>query len=185
MALELLTAFGHTGDDLGIVRLARSGGRMSRQNSLFNEVMGRKGQAVVELAFSFLLFYTVVMAIVEFSHLFYTRINLQHALSEAGRYMVTGQGLDPSGVDPNKRLVEVEKKFCQNLVATGISCADVSSHFTITCVGGCLQPVGGPGQTVTLSVSYTKPWFTGMFNHMLPGPITLTANTTWKNENYL
>jgi len=142
------------------------------------------GQSAVEFTLGFLLLYTVIMAVVEFSHMFYTKTTLQHAIAEAGRYMITGQGIDLSGTDPNARLQKVQDKFCNNLIATGLSCVNVSSHLTLTCVGGCAQPAGGPGQTVTLTATYSRAWFTGMFNHLLPS-ITLVANTTWKNEVYM
>ena len=70
-------------------------------------------------------------------HMFYTKTTLQHAIAEAGRYMITGQGIDHTGTNPNARLQKVQDKFCNNLIATGLSCADVSSHPTLTCVGGC------------------------------------------------
>ena len=57
---------------------------------------------MVEFTFIALLFFTLIFAIVEFSHLFYTRLNLQHALREAGRLMITGQGYNPSS--PNARV---------------------------------------------------------------------------------
>jgi Flp pilus assembly protein TadG len=150
----------------------------------------RKGQAIVEMTLGFLFLYTVMMAIVEFSHLLYTRTNLQYAVAEAGRLMVTGQGLDVSGMNPNQRLTAVKNKFCQNLVATGLTCSNVTSQstFTVECdlpSGVCSQPAGGPGQTVTLTVQYQKTWFTGMFGYLLPGPVTLRGKTTWRNENYL
>jgi Flp pilus assembly protein TadG len=146
----------------------------------------QRGQAVVEITFSFLLFMMVIFGIVEFSHLFYTRLNVQHALSEAGRYMVTGQGIDLSGTNPNARLTIIKNKFCQNLIATGLSCANLQSTMTVVCAGGaCSQPAGGPGQTVTLTAIYTKPWFTGLFNQILPVPVTFTASTTWVNESYM
>jgi Flp pilus assembly protein TadG len=144
------------------------------------------GQAVVEFTFGFILFYMILMAIVEFSHLLYTKVNLQHAVSEAGRYMVTGQGLDNTGKDPNARLKEIQNRFCNNLIATGLSCADVGSHFSVSCSGGsCSAPAGGPEQTVTLTVTYVKPWFTGLFHYLVPTPATLVSKTTWKNEKYL
>ena len=163
---------------------------MKKENHLFSKSLSRlcraTGQGAVELTFGFLFFYTVVMAIVEFSHMLYTKITLQHSLSEAGRYMITGQGQDLTQVNLNARLQAVQNKFCNNLVATGISCANVSSHLTVSCVGGaCSAPAGGPSQTVTLTATYSRTWFTGMFNSLLPSPVTLTANTTWKNEPYM
>jgi TadE-like protein len=35
----------------------------------------QRGQAVVELTFSFLIFMTIFYAIIEFSHLLYTKVN--------------------------------------------------------------------------------------------------------------
>ena len=146
----------------------------------------QRGQAMVEITFTFLIFMMVTFGIVEFSHLFYTRLNVQHALSEAGRYMVTGQGIDLSGTNPNARLAVIQNKFCQNLIATGLSCANLQSNMTVTCAGGaCAQPAGGPGQTVTLTAVYVKPWFTGLFNRILPVPVTFNASTTWVNELYM
>ena len=162
---------------------------MAKQDRTLPTLFGRlcrvTGQSAVELTFGFLFFYTVLMAIVEFSHMLYTKITLQHALSEAGRYMVTGQGQDLTNVNPNARLQAVQNKFCNNLVATGFSCANVASHMTVTCVGGCSAPAGGASQTVTLTANYSRTWFTGMFNSILPSPVNLTANTTWKNEPYM
>ena len=162
---------------------------MERENhwlaKSFGRLCGVAGQSAVELTFGFLFFYTVLMAIVEFSHMLYTKITLQHAIAEAGRYMITGQGTDFSGDNPNARLQAVQNKFCNNLVATGLSCTNVSSHLTLSCLGGCAQAAGGPGQTVTLTATYAKIWFTGMFNYFLPSPVTLSANTTWKNEPYM
>lgn len=153
---------------------------------LFGKRRSETGQAVVEFTLGFILFYMILMAIAEFSHLLYTKINLQHAVSEAGRYMITGQGLDLTGNDPNGRLKQVQNKFCNNLIATGLSCQNVGSHFAVSCAGGtCSAPAGGPEQTVTLTVTYEKPWFSGLFNYLVPTPATLVAKTTWKNEKYL
>ena len=49
-----------------------------------------RGQGIIELGLVFVLFSTMLFAIVEYSHLFYTKLNLRHSLQEAGRSMVTG-----------------------------------------------------------------------------------------------
>ena len=71
-----------------------------------------KGQSSVEFTLGFLLLYTVIMAIIEFSHMFYTKTTLQHAIAEAGRYMITGQGIDHTELIPTL----VCKKFKTNSV---------------------------------------------------------------------
>ena len=150
--------------------------------ALFRRTASEKGQTVVEFSLVVLLLFSLIFAIVEFSHLFYTELTLQHALREAGRYSVTGQGIDPSGADPNARLTAIRNKFCQNLIGTGLSCATIASNFILSCPGGCTGSAGGaaggPGDTVVLTATFQKPWFTGLFG----SPITFTLKTTWKNE---
>ena len=48
-------------------------------------IRGQRGQAVVELTFAFLIFMSIFYAIIEFSHLLYTKVSLQNALRSAGR----------------------------------------------------------------------------------------------------
>jgi Flp pilus assembly protein TadG len=142
-----------------------------------------KGQVIVEFTLVALFFFTLLFGIVEFSHLFYTRANLQHALREAGRLMVTGQGFSAS--NPNARLQLMQQKFCDQLIGTGLSCANINAHFAVTCVGGCAQPGGGPSQTVTVTVNFSKGWFTPLLNNIVGGPVGLTVSTTWKNEPFM
>ncbi len=157
-----------------------------------------EGTVVLEAAVAFPIFLMLLMGIIEFTHLSYTKANLQFALTEACRYMVTGQGMG-SPANPNTRMTVIENRFCQNLVGTGLSCTNVHSHFTVTCVNptvctspgpvscaaGCTQPAGGPGQTVTVSVAFNASWVGRWFTHMFPRTVGLSAKSTWKNEPYL
>lgn len=143
----------------------------------------KRGQSVVEFTLAAPLFFVAFYAIVEFSHLFYVRLTVQHALDEAGRYMSTGQG--QSITDPNARLNAIKQVFCSNLVATGLGCPqDNDSEFAFT-----LDPSngGGPGdlsnpQPVTITLRFRKPFFTGFFGL---NPIPLTISTTYQNEPYI
>ncbi|MGI0014922.1 MAG: TadE/TadG family type IV pilus assembly protein [Nitrososphaera sp.] len=133
-----------------------------------------RGQGVVEFTLAALLFFSVIFAIVEFSHLFYVRLTLQHALKEAARYMVTGRTDDPN--DPATpfpdRPTAIEEILKRNLIGTGVGLGPVT-----------LNPSDGglPGQTVTLTVEFTKPWFTGLFGS---GGVPFSLSTTWKNEPF-
>ena len=51
----------------------------------FSSKRNQNGQAAVEMTFAFLIFFALFMAIVEFSHLLYAKVTLQHALRTAGR----------------------------------------------------------------------------------------------------
>jgi Flp pilus assembly protein TadG len=148
-----------------------------------------RGQAVVELTLAFILFFTLFMAIVEFSHLLYTKVTLQHALRTAGRYMVTGN----TGTDSNGNAIPrdqmIHDVFCANVIATGLQCPTLGSgSFTFACPTSpatCTEPGGGPDQTVMVTVTITKPAMTPIGSEFFPsGGVNFTLSTTWKNEPF-
>jgi Flp pilus assembly protein TadG len=147
----------------------------------------RDGQAVVEMTFGFLLFFTMFMAIVEFSHLLYAKVTLQHALRTAGRYMVTGRTeQNQQGINRPRDEV-IRDVFCANLIAAGVRCPALNTpNFQFTCVGGpCTAPGGGPTQTVSVTVRVVKPTLMPFFARFFPnGGVPLNIGTTWKNEPF-
>ena len=147
----------------------------------------QRGQAVVELTFAFLIFMTIFYAIIEFSHLLYTKVTLQNALRSAGRYMVTGRtGKDGNGNDiPRDQMIH--NVFCANIIAVGIPCPS-GSDFQFT----CLDPPpatscsgGDPEQTVIVTLNLAKPALIPFFSQFFPaGGVPFTLSTTWRNEPY-
>jgi hypothetical protein len=147
-----------------------------------------KGQAAVELTFGFLIFFTLFMGIVEFSHLLYTKVTLQHALRSAGRYMVTGRTQKDGGGNDLPRNQVIHKVFCSNAIATGIQCPPLAD-FVFECPElpgrNCTTPGGGPDQTVIVKIDVRKPALMPFFGKFLPtGGVRFTLSTTWKNEPY-
>src|SRR4051794_30242941 len=106
--------------------------------SILRQGKVKRGQPVVGLNLAAPRFLVALYAIIEFSHLFYVRTTLQHALDEAARYMSTGQGQDSN--DPTARITSIQSKFCNNLVATGVDCPTL----IVSDTGG-----GGPEAIVT------------------------------------
>jgi Flp pilus assembly protein TadG len=155
---------------------------------ILKHMQSNKGQAVVEMTFGFLLFFTMFMAIVEFSHLLYAKVTLQHALGTAGRYMVTGRtGQDSSGSDISRDQM-IHNVFCANVIAAAVPCPNIGANFEFTCLdngGVCLQPGGGPEQTVTVTVRLAKPTLMPFFSRFFPaGGVPFQLSTTWKNEPF-
>jgi hypothetical protein len=147
----------------------------------------RRGQAVVEMTLGFLLFFALFMAIVEFSHLLYSKLTLQHALRTAGRYMITGKTGTTGGGTPIPRDQMIHDVFCNNVIAAGVQCPALgSSNFQFTCVGGpCTQPGGGPDQTIIVTINLSKPTLMPFFSRFFPaGGVPLQLSTTWKNEPF-
>jgi Flp pilus assembly protein TadG len=146
----------------------------------------KRGQAVVEMTVGFLLFFAMFMAIVEFSHLLYSKVTLQHALRTAGRYMITGK-TEANGGTPIPRDQMIHQVFCANLLAVGIQCPALgSSNFQFACLGApCSQAGGGPDQTVMVTVNVAKPTMMPYFSKFFPaGGVPLQLSTTWKNEPF-
>jgi TadE-like protein len=150
-------------------------------------IPGQRGQAIVELTFAFLIFMTIFYAIIEFSHLLYTKVSLQNALRSAGRYMVTGRtGQDGSGADiPRDQMIH--NIFCSNLFAVGIPCPSLGSNFQFTCLDPPAPSCSGgePEQTVMVTVNLAKPALIPFFSQFFPaGGVPFTLSTTWRNEPY-
>jgi len=147
-------------------------------------IKSEKGQSTVEFGLVAILFFTLLLGVIEFSNAYYTKLTLQYALSEAGRYMVTGQGYSSS--NPTARGDAIHKKFCDKFIGTSVPCPPIGPNFTFTCyqgdVGAPCSPNGGkPGDTVVVTATIVKPRLTGLFGT----DVTFTSSTTWKNENYL
>jgi Flp pilus assembly protein TadG len=142
---------------------------------------------MVEMTFGFLLFFALFMAIVEFSHLLYSKLTLQHALRTAGRYMITGKtGTSGAGTQiPRDQMIH--QVFCNNVIAAGVQCPALgTSNFQFACVGSpCTQPGGGPDQTVIVTVNLSKPTLMPFFSRFFPtGGVPFQLSTTWKNEPF-
>ena len=162
----------------------------------FSRPLGcRKGQAVVEFTFGFIIFLAFFMAIVEFSHLLYAQVNLQHALRTAGRYMITGRTGTTSDGTLIPRDQMIHDMFCANVIAAGVQCPALESgDFTFVCLPApgtaCTQPGGGANQTVLVTVNVRKPTLMPFFSRFFPVDangvrgVPLQLSTTWKNEPF-
>lgn len=147
----------------------------------------QKGQGAVEMMFGFLIFFALFTAIVEFSHLLYAKVTLQHALRTAGRYMVTGNtGMNNGNPIPRDQMIH--DTFCNNLIAAGIPCPVLdSSNFQFTCIEPAAAPCngGGPTSTVMVTVRVSKPTLFPFFSRFFPaGGVPIQITTTWKNEPF-
>ena len=152
----------------------------------------RRGQAVVEMTFAFILFFMMFMAIVEFSHLLYTKVTLQHALRTAGRYMVTGRTEKDANNNNIPRDEMIHNVFCANVIATGLACPSLNTtDFVYQCQNpdltwsNCATPGGAANETVLVKIHVNKPAMMPFFSRFFPsGGVSLQFSTTWKNEPF-
>ena len=108
---------------------------------------GKKGQAMIEMIFSIILFLMLLGGLVAFSLYLYVTNSLFSACREGARYAATDAGL--ANVATNAASVSAAKARVESVTSssTGINLAD--SDITVT------GPTGAIGsRTVTVAISY-------------------------------
>ena len=113
---------------------------------------GERGNAIVEFALVFILFVTVVVALIEFGRAIWTYTTVIHATRQAGRYCMVRGSLDPTTLADVRAVVERH--------ATGLE----SSKIGLTGSWGDVvdDPSGVErGAVIELTVTYPFQFVTG------------------------
>lgn len=141
-----------------------------------------KGQSLVEFALVLPLFFLLLFGVIDFGRLFYVQMTLQNALRQAGRYAVTGNHLP---VDPKRpdlgtltrvnSIIQIAQQSSLGLDVTGIK---ITSRD-----GG--SNAGGPGDTVTISVSADLQLLTPLIGQFFTGgKYHFTESVSFRNEPF-
>jgi len=120
------------------------------------EMANDSGQTMVEMAFALSVFLTLLMATVDFGWMFSNKLTLQNAVRQAGRYAITGQCIESNGSCSETRFNSIEQ-ILENYSLGLVNSNNLSSVVSITCTsqgGGCPNGAGGPGDIVTITVTY-------------------------------
>ena len=115
------------------------------------------GQSLVEVAISLMLLLVFSMAAMDFGYLFSTKLTLQNAVRQAGRYAITGQCIAGSNGTCSVTRYNSVVQTLQNTSLGYLNTSNTASDVSMTCTdegGGCPNGAGGPGDVVTISVSY-------------------------------
>lgn len=139
-----------------------------------------RGNTLVESAIVISLFFFLMFAVVDMATLFYAQTTLQDAVREAGRYAITGNHQQDPG-NPGQQLSRVNSIIAvarQAAMGLNISSIQVSS------ISGGNGSAGGPGDTVTVSLTSSVPLLTPFFSQMFHGAFTFTVSTRFKNESF-
>lgn len=166
-------------------RLSQSGaGRMRQDNSWkrrLRQFADTSGNAITEFAFVLPLFVMMMCATLDMARLFFTETTLQNAVRAGGRYAITGNH-QPDPNNPGQNLSRVNSIIAvaqQAAMGMNVSNLQISSA-----VGGS-GSAGGPGDTVTLSLSNNvqliTPIIAQFFNH---GQFPLTVSVSFLNEPF-
>jgi Flp pilus assembly protein TadG len=136
---------------------------------------------VVEFALVSPLFFLLLLSCFEFACLLNVEMTLQNAVREAGRYAITGNHLpDPAHQGQYLSRVASITQIAQQ-AALGI---DVS-NIQISSANGGSGSAGGPGDTVTISLTSNLPLITPLiaqfFNN---GVYHCTVSVSFRNEPF-
>jgi Flp pilus assembly protein TadG len=133
------------------------------------------GQSLLEFALVAMVFFLVSFSVIDFSYLFFVKLTLQNAVRQAGRYAITGQS-----VNGYSRYASI----LQTAQHASLGLATNANTTVCSAAGGCSSG-GGPGDTVTVTVSYQyrclTPFVAALFTH---GTYTIRVSTSFKNEPF-
>ena len=145
------------------------------------------GQALAEMALCLSILVAMAMATMDFGYLLCTKLTLQNAVRQAGRYAVTGQCItDGNGSCSQTRYNSVIQTLQDS--SLGMINSSNTSDITMTCSnkgGGCPNSAGGPGDLVTISISYPYSFLSPILASFFPShAYTIKVGTAYTNEPF-
>ena len=141
------------------------------------------GQTLVETAISLSIFLLLVLGTIDFGYLISTKVTLQNAVRQGGRYAITGQCITGSDGSCSQTRYNSIMQVVEN-TSLGVAAA---SEIQIRCTdngGGCPTNAGGPGDVVTITVTHPYHYLSGPIGALLHNSITLTVSSAFTNEAF-
>ncbi len=162
-------------------RPAETSSPLDKASASGRKVASTRGSAMLEFAFVVPVFFLLLFALIDFSRLFYVEITLQNAIRQAGRYAITGNHMaDPNNPGQNLSRVNSIIQIAQN-AAQGLDVAAIQ----VSSLDGGSGSAGGPGDTVTISLTTNLKLMTGMVGQFFKnGTYTFTVSVSFKNESF-
>jgi Flp pilus assembly protein TadG len=152
---------------------------------LIRQISDESGQGIIEIALSLSLLLMLIMVTIDFGYMFSTRLTLQNAVRQAGRYAITGQCVQSSGACSLTRYNSVVQTL-ETASLGVVNSSNASSVVTISCNnqgGGCPNNAGGPGDVVTISVNYPYRFLSPMLAPFFPQhSYTIKVSAAYTNE---
>lgn len=139
------------------------------------------GSATMEFALAATMLFTMMLGCFEFACLMYGQLTLQNAVRTAGRYAMTGNHLP----DPNNPGHSLSRTASITQVAQQTAMGLDVSNIQITSLQGGSDNAGGPGDTVTISLTANLPLMTALVGqYFANGTYTTTVSASFRNEPF-
>lgn len=142
---------------------------------------GARGLTIVETALAIPIFLFLVFGIIDIGRVLFAHMTFQHAVREAGRFAVTGRTLPGSG-GATPRRDSIARMVVNHCNPFPLRPADV----VISSQSGGQGSAGGPGDRVTISVTYRVELLTPLIGQCFPpdGAFVVNVATTFRNEPF-
>lgn len=147
-----------------MIELGRILGRVRRSQT---------GSALLEFIIVLPMLMLLLVGIFEFSRMFYTRLTVRHAVSEATRFAVTGNVLNDTLGNPMTRALSISETIQHSAENLAVDVANV----TISPSDG-----GGPEEVVTVSVTFEYDYAMQAMKDVFP--VAFTVSTSMRNEPF-
>lgn len=127
-----------------------------------------------------------IMATFDFAHMHYARSSLQHAVSQATRYAITGSTV----ADPNDKTKKLSREASIKYLVEKISgITDFSKEdikiYVVQPNGTLVAGTGLPGEVIMVRASYRIPLITPGVAKLFPeGEYAFSCSTRFRNEEF-
>ena len=141
-----------------------------------------KGANLVEAAIITPLLLLLTFSIVDFSAMFYSYLALEHGVSQATRYAVTGQQMSTGGTPIGR---EASIKAAMRDSTPTLTIPDAAFSFSFMPLNGTSwsSGLGGPNDVGRVTVTYTWNFMTPLVRPFFTnGQVNLRVQSTMKNE---
>lgn len=148
----------------------------------------QKGNSLIEFALVAVLFFTFLMAIAEFSIMFWAKLSMQHAVREGARYSITGRTDLAPPDDPTRYNAVIARMRNQSvglydIIQPSITVQRIDSN-------GIRQPINGssfgdPSDIVVIRLDCEWPLFTPVIRPFFQnGTYKFSVQATMRNEAF-
>ena len=154
---------------------------------VFTRLRDSRGGSVIEAALITPLLLLLTFGIADFGTMFYVYLTLEHGVSQATRYGVTGNLMDDP-LNPGTKLNRTGSIMtAMRQAAPTLTLVDSAFAFSFLPTGASsfAPGVGGPGDIQKLTVNYTWTFLTPLIRPFFPGgKLQMQVSSSMKNERY-
>jgi Flp pilus assembly protein TadG len=156
--------------------------RLLRSRRSVRRLSDAKGANLVEAAIITPLLLLLTLSIVDFSAMFYAYLALEHGVSQATRFAITGRELSEGGASIGRE-ASIKQKMREATPTLTIPDSAFAFSFMAPGTSSWAGGLGGPGAVGRVTVTYNWSFMTPLIRPFFSGgQMTLRVESTMRNE---